>query len=177
MASPFDMRYLIDNQLLVVCPLLPEKRFARYCKERGIRTSERQLERFEELGIFRPVARVRYPENEDEHPKTRLKFEEVDGKRVYHGTLEEGEDWEGGVEDLLISFSFDKDDAYTFMEAGLLWEPSSRAFKPWKSLKDRSRELRSYYSIFQVYALSNLVTATTMLVRPRTTSTTTKKRS
>lgn len=165
MASPFDMRYLIDNQLLVVCPLVPAKRFVKYCKERGIRISERQLERFEELGIFRPLARMRYPENEREHPQTRVKFEEMDGKRVYHGTLEEGELWEGGVEDLLIGFSFEKDDAYRFLEVGLLWEPSSQDFEPWKSLEDRSKEVRSYYSIFQIYALSNLVTSTTMLVR------------
>lgn len=91
MASTFDVQYLIDNQLLVTCPLLPAKRFVKYCKERGIRISEKQLERFEELGIFQPVARVRYPKDESEHPKTSLKFEEVDGKRTYHGTLEEGE--------------------------------------------------------------------------------------
>lgn len=165
MASTFDMQYLIDNQLLIVCPLLPVKRFVKYCKERGIRTTEIQLERFEELGIFLPIARMQYPGNEDEHPQTRLKFEEVDGKKVYRGKLEEGEDWEGGVENLHIGFSFEKDDAYRFLEAGLLWEPSSWIFEPWKALKDRSREVCSYYSIFQVYALSNLVTSTTMLVR------------
>ena len=165
MGATFDMRYLIDNQLLTVCPLLPADRFVEYCKERSIRASEKQLERFEELGIFQPVARVRYPKDEGEHPKTRLKFEEVDGKRTYRGTLEEDEMWAGGVEALLIGFSFEKDDAYRFLEEGLLWEPSSRSFEPWKSLKDRSREVRSYYSIFQVYALSNLVTSTTMLVR------------
>lgn len=170
MGSPFDMKYLIDNRLLMVCPLLPAKRFVKYCKERGIRTSEKQLERFEELGIFRPVARVRYPEDEDEHPQTRVKFEEVkfeevDGKRVYRGKLEEGEEWEGGVEDLLIGFSFEKEYSYRFLEAGLLWEPSSRAFEPWKPLENRSGEVRSYYSIFQVYALSSLVTSATMPIR------------
>ena len=85
------MKYLIDNQLFIVCSLLLTKRFVRYCKVRGISTSEKQLERFEEIGIFGPVARMRDPKDEREHPKTRLKFEETDGRRVYRGRLEEDE--------------------------------------------------------------------------------------
>lgn len=165
MDSPFNMQYLIDNRLLEVCPLLPAQRFVKYCKKRGIQTSERQLERFEELGIFGPIARVRFPEDEDEHPHIRVKFREVDGGKTYHGEFEGGEEWDGEVEDLLISFTFEKDNAYRFLKAGLLWDPSSRTFEPWNSLKDRSKEVRSYYSIFQVYALSHLVTWTTMPVR------------
>ena len=159
------MKYLIDNQLFIVCSLLPTKRFVRYCKVRGISTSEKQLERFEEIGIFGPVARMRDPKDEREHPKTRLKFEEIDGRRVYRGRLEEDEEWDGGIEDCPVGFSFEKEYVYRFLEAGLLWEPDSRPFKPWKVLADESAEVRSYYSIFQIYALSNLVTSTTMLVR------------
>lgn len=73
MGSPFDMKYLIDNRLLMVCPLLPAKRFVKYCKERGIRTSEKQLERFEELGIFRPVARRCPPHSRGPVNRTLLK--------------------------------------------------------------------------------------------------------
>ncbi len=165
MGATFNIQYLIDNQLFVTCPLLPTKRFVKYCKDRGVRTSEKQLERFEELGIFYPVARMRYPKDEDEHPMTKVKFEQVDGNRVYRGKLEEGEVWDGGIEDLLIGFSFEKEYIYRFLEAGLLWEPASRPFEPWELLENESREVRSYYSIFQVYALSNLVKSTTMQVR------------
>lgn len=52
MGATFNIQYLIDNQLFVTCPLLPTKRFVKYCKDRGVRTSEKQLERFEELGMF-----------------------------------------------------------------------------------------------------------------------------
>lgn len=88
MGPSFGLRYLIDSQLFVVCPLLPTQRFVRYCKDRGVRASNKQTECFEELGIFYSVARVRYPKDGGEHPKTRLKFEEVNGRKIYSGKLE-----------------------------------------------------------------------------------------
>lgn len=61
---------------------------------------------------------MRNPKDEDEHPKTRVKFVQVDGNRVYRGKLEEGEAWNGGIEELLIGFSFEKEYIYRYPGGG-----------------------------------------------------------
>ena len=44
-----NLEYLIENEHFVVCPFLTTDRFFKYCKDRGIKTASKQLERFEEL--------------------------------------------------------------------------------------------------------------------------------
>jgi len=56
-----DLEYIVKNEHFINCSFLPTSRFIDYCDERGISTSFEQLERFEELSIFYPIARFRYP--------------------------------------------------------------------------------------------------------------------
>jgi hypothetical protein len=56
-----NLKYIIENELVICCQFLSTDRFISYCKKRGIQTSREQLERFEKLGIFYPIVRVRYP--------------------------------------------------------------------------------------------------------------------
>ena len=54
------LEYLIDNELLASCPLLTAKQFINYCKERDIDLKKEQLEQFEKIKLFYPIARVYY---------------------------------------------------------------------------------------------------------------------
>lgn len=157
-----NLKYIVENEAFIVCPLLTVDRFIKYCKERGVKTSKDQLERFEGLGLFFPVARVRYP-------TVKKKVEYFgDGNRYRDlGPLEEGEEWSGEILEQYGSFAFTKEYAQPWMDAGLLWEPNSEAFQPWETFKDEDGEKRieSFYSIFQCYPLSALIKGLSLEVR------------
>ncbi|GAG01574.1 unnamed protein product, partial [marine sediment metagenome] len=79
------------------------------------------MEKFEKLGIFYPVARVRYP-------KIKIKIEYVnEGKQYKHlGILKDGEKWPGDIIEEYAWFSFEKEYALSWLRDGYLWEPSTR---------------------------------------------------
>ena len=149
--------YIIENDSCIACPLYPADSFISYCINRGIRTSKGQLEQFEKLGIFYPIARVNYP-------KIKLKIEYVDGgQRIRDiGILKDGEEWSGAIEERYASFPFEKEDIKNWNEEGLLWNPSSRPFQQWKHFVDEEgdRKTESFYSIFQCYTLYKLCQST-----------------
>jgi len=142
--KPWMLKYLIENELFITCPLLPTDRFIRYCRNRDINISEEDLEQFEKLGIFYPVARVRYP-------KVKVK----------------GEEWSGEVLEQYAHFWFEKKYAKNWLEEGLLWEPSSEPFQAWETFKDKNkdRQIESFYSIFQCYTLYKLIQLSKMEIR------------
>ena len=71
-----NLKYIIENEFFIICPFLPTDRFVSYCRDRGVRTSREQLEQFEKLEIFYPIARVRYP-------KIKIKIENIDNGKRY----------------------------------------------------------------------------------------------
>jgi len=154
MNSTSNLNYLIENEFFIICPFLSTEQFISYCKERGIRTSSKQLEQFEKLGIFYPVARVQYP-------KIKIKVEYVDNGQRYRdlGILREGDEWPGNIKEKYANFWFEKEYAKNGLEEGFLWEPSSRPFQSWETFKDKNgyRQIESFYSIFQCYTLYNLI--------------------
>lgn len=149
--------YIIENDSCVARPLLSTDSFVTYCVNRGIRTSKEQLEQFEKLGIFYPVARVNYP-------KLKIKIEYIDGgQRVREiGILRDGEDWSGATEERNASFPFEKEDIRNWKEEGFLWDPRLHPFQPWESFIDEEgdKKIESFYSIFQCYTLYNLYQST-----------------
>jgi hypothetical protein len=54
-------RAIVERAAIVVCPVLQRRNFVRFCTERGLGVNEERLRRFEELGLFRPLFRVRTP--------------------------------------------------------------------------------------------------------------------
>ncbi len=146
--------YIINNEMFIVCPPLPTARFIDFCNKRGIRISRKQLEKFEKLGIFFPLARV-------QHPKIQKKIvHNNDGTRYRElGVLMAGETWEGEIKQEYGHFWFEKEYAMEWRKEGLLWDPVTRPFKKWDTFRDDSGRtyVESYYSIFQCYTLSNLV--------------------
>ncbi len=153
-----NLKYIIENEFFITCPFLSTDRFISHCKDRGVRTSRKQLEQFEKLRIFYPIARVRYP-------KIKIKIEYTDnGKRYRHlGVLKDGEKWSGDIKERYADFWFEKEYAKNWFEEGLLWEPSSRPFQPWETFRDKKRhrqQIENFYSIFQCYTLYNLVQLT-----------------
>jgi hypothetical protein len=152
-----NLDYIIENDSCVVCPLLPADSFISYCVSRGIRTSKDQLEQFEKLGVFYPIARVNYP-------KIKLKIEYVDGgQRIRDlGVLKDGEDWSGDTQEVCASLPFDKKDIKNWQEEGVLWDPKSRSFEDWKHFIDEEgkTKIESFYSIFQCYTLYKIFQST-----------------
>lgn len=149
-----NLKYIIDNESFVLCPPLSMGRFIKFCEERGVKTSEKQLERFEELGLFFPVARVRYP-------VIRSKIEYLEDGTHYRdlGVLGDDEEWAGDVCEEYGGFLFTKEYAGAWMQEGLLWEPSARPFEEWKTFTDENGKQRveSYYSVFQCHPLNSLI--------------------
>jgi ADP-ribosylglycohydrolase len=149
-----DLKYVIDNESFVVCPLLPTNRFIKFLEERCVKTSEKQLERFEELGLFFPVARVRYP-------VIRSKVEYLEDGTHYRdlGVLGDDEEWAGDVREEYGGFLFTKEYAEAWMQEGLLWEPSAQPFEEWKTFTDENgkKRVESYYSSFQCHPLNSLI--------------------
>lgn len=52
---------LIEDELFIVCPPISAENFINYCKERDISVGRDDLELYEKLGIFYPIARVELP--------------------------------------------------------------------------------------------------------------------
>ncbi|MGC1120323.1 MAG: hypothetical protein WBA22_04440 [Candidatus Methanofastidiosia archaeon] len=149
-----DLKYMVENELFITCPFLQTNRFIQYCKDRDISTSRKQLEQFERLGIFYPIARVQYP-------KIKYKVKYIDdGKRyLVLGRLKDEEDWNGDVREEYAHFWFEKGYAMNWLKAKLLWKPLSRPFQSWDTLGDKNgyQKIESFYSIFQCYPLHTLI--------------------
>ncbi len=157
-----NLKYIIENELFIICPFLSTDRFISYCRDRGVQTSRGQLEQFEKLGIFYPIARVRYP-------KIKIKIEYIDNGKRYRdlGVLKDGEEWSGDLKEEYAHFWFEKEYARNWLEEGLLWEPLSRSFQSWETFKDKNghSQMESFYSIFQCHTLYNLIRATMREIR------------
>ena len=62
MSNVLDLQYIIETESFIVCPQKSTDWFIKYCAARGVSTSADQLESFERLGLFYPMARVRHPQ-------------------------------------------------------------------------------------------------------------------
>jgi hypothetical protein len=151
------LKQLIEKEYLIVCPLLEIDRFISFCNERSINTSKQQLEQFERLGIFFPIARIA-------RPKVKEKIEYLNNRKEYRiiGILKDGEEWTGEIKEGYASFSFEKNYAEGWIENGFLWDPATRDFEEWKPVYDEDgwQCVESYYSMFQCYSLYNLIRIT-----------------
>jgi len=103
MNSLISLQKLIEKEYFICCSLLTTGQFISYCKDRSIDTSRQQLEQFEKLGIFFPIARVK-------SPKIKIKIEYIENRTRYKdlGVLEHGEEWKGDIEEEYASFWFEK---------------------------------------------------------------------
>lgn len=142
---------LIEDELFIQCPLVTSGDFIKFCKERDLSVNEKDLELYEKLGIFYPIARI-------EFPKFKTKVEYIDNRTKYRdlGTLQEGEDWNGETIEEYGHFWWSKSLATEFYREGLLWSPKDKPFISWNNFYDKElmhRKIESYYSIFQIYPL------------------------
>ena len=62
MSDALFLQSMIENDQFIVCEPKSTDWFIKYCAERGISTSADQLESFERLGLFYPIARIRHPQ-------------------------------------------------------------------------------------------------------------------
>jgi hypothetical protein len=162
MSKMLNLKYIIENEFFIACPFLSTQQFISYCKDRDIQCSRQQLEQFEKLGIFYPMVRISYP-------KIKIKIEYIDNGERYRdlGVLKDGEEWSGDIKEKYAHFWFDKEYALSWLDEGLLWDPSSRPFQAWETFVDENGidKIESYYSIFQYYTLYNFIQSTKMELR------------
>lgn len=59
---------ILKGNGVVTCPLLSTDKFVQFCNERGLKLNKERLLRFEHLGLFSPVYRVRTPDENDTQP-------------------------------------------------------------------------------------------------------------
>lgn len=149
-----NLEYIIKNESFITNHFLSTERFISYCKDCGIIVSKEQLEQFEKLGLFYPIARVQYP-------KIKIKVEYINEGREYRdlGILKEGEEWSGDTKEDYFYFSFGED-SNIWLKEGFLWDPSSRPFQKWETFFDGNRKGENFYSIFQCYSLYYLIQST-----------------
>ena len=97
-----DLKYLIENECFIQCEPLPSDKFISFCKDRGIFITRKELERFEKLGLFFPIARVKYP-------KIRQKIEYLDGKNGHRtvSELKDSEKWNGETQEFYKNLSLE----------------------------------------------------------------------
>ncbi len=129
-----SLQKLIEKEYFILCSFLTTDQFISYCKDRSIDTSRKQLEQFEKLGIFFPMARVKIP-------KIKIKIEYIENHTRYKdlGVLEDGEEWQGDVEEEYAHFWFEKSYAENWLKEGILWDPRTRDFEEWNSFYDEDK--------------------------------------
>ena len=152
---------MLENEWLIVCPLLTTSDFVKLCKSMSLSVTAQRLDELERIGLFYPFARVR-------HPRIKEKVEYLDNGRKYRilGILKDGEVWEGDVKEEYASISFRKESSSIWLDRDLIWDPSDVAFEEWKSFIDDDgvRFVTSYYSRFQVYELWSILSNTAIYV-------------
>lgn len=146
--------------------MLPASRFVDYCKKRGIDISVNRLEKFEELGIFTPMLRIKYPEIQIKR-KT-VKTEGDLTKTQEFGILQEGETWDGELrKDYAALIYWDREYVDSWIEENLIFVPTKENYQSWSDFKDEEsfHKVESYYSIFQILPLKILVQTLTLRSR------------
>jgi len=156
-----DLRYLIENECFITCPLLNTADFIKFCKDRDVDTSQNRLEHYEKLKIFYPLLRVQYPKI-----KYKVKYSDNRLKYTDFGMLGDDEDWSGDIIEQYAQMSFKRDLLLNWHENDFIWDPSNKPFKDWLEFKDENKrnKIDSFYSIFQIYELNLIQNLTTLKV-------------
>lgn len=147
-----DLTALIENEWFIVCDLLPADQFIKFCRDRGINTSREQLEQLEQLKLFYPLARVRFP-------KVTVKVELSEDRKTYRyfGVLESDEAWSGDIIEDYAAFYFNRRYNEDWLRNDWLWDPRSREFESWSGFVEKGEpSVESYYSRFQCLPLYHL---------------------
>lgn len=154
------LKYFIENDRFRQNPLLKTNDFIDYCKKRGTKTNDQELELLEKEGFLYPVARLNVPIIEEE----RIKFLK-DGKEYWRPArfgLQEGEtEIEKYVVREYSSQAFSKEykeNLLTLMASNELFHPSEKPFIPWSNFKGEvleysSEKVITFYSSFQIHSL------------------------
>ena len=158
MRTPPDaLRLLIDGDAFRACPLLPTSDFVSHCRERGLAMDAARLRRFEQLGVFLPLLRVRRPE-------IVVKVERCGNGWRDLGPVGDGEDWRGDTHTELALFDQTQGVARSWREHGLLWDPGDRHAPDDDGADGEQDQQAAYYSRFQVHALARVVAEMTVHV-------------
>lgn len=141
-----------------VCRLLRASEFAKFGADRGLKVDEGRLRKLEQLGLFKPLLRIRQPD-------VTYKIETRDDETFrFLGELTDDEVWDGETRVELGSFGFYPHVVADWREHGLIWSPHD-GLSPHDAEIDAERERHvAYYSEFQIWDLMDVVTDLTVRV-------------
>ncbi len=140
---------------------LKTKDFIDFCKKRGIKTNEYELEFFEKEGLLYPIIRIMRPPGEEEW----IKFYDSNGEKkcrpASYGLLEGEKEIERYPIKYYSQYEFNSrfnEYLLNWLEEGNLFDPSTKPFKEWSSFKGEelnydSEKIVSFYSSFQLHWL------------------------
>jgi hypothetical protein len=112
---------IIAREAYRVCPLMPQREFLSFCRDRNIKVSHERLRKLERLKLFYPVLRIYRID-------VTHKIELLDGGARYRdlGELKENETWTGNTQAELAGFDFSARVVRSWQENENAWDP--RAF-------------------------------------------------
>jgi hypothetical protein len=138
--------------------LLRAGEFAKFARDRGEHVDEARLRKLEQLGLFRPLLRIR--RDDQVH-----KIETVDGNRYRDlGPLEEGEAWSGDTRTELLQFGFQPHIVASWREHGLIWSPFDGPSEHDAEIDADPDRHEAFYSEFQIWDLMWVLSALTLQV-------------
>jgi hypothetical protein len=138
--------------------LLRVGEFATFCRDRGEKIDEARLRKLEQLGLFKPLLRIRRPDDI-------RKIEAVDTDRYRDlGPLEEGEVWAGETRTEFLPFGFTPDVVASWREHGLIWSPYDGPSDHDAEIETAPRRHEAYYSEFQIWDLMWVLSDLTITV-------------
>lgn len=143
--------------------LLRASEFATFCKERGEHVDEDRLRKLEQLGLLKPVLRIRRQD-------VIHKIETVDDTSYRNlGPLEEGEVWKGETRTELNQFGFGPAIVASWREHGVVWSPWDGHSEHDGQIDTDPRRHEAYYSEFQIWDLIWVLSLLTVTVSAENT--------
>lgn len=139
---------LTDAAAYKIKRLVLASEFANFCKARGEHVDKERLLKLEQLGLLKPLLRIRRPDDV-------RKIETIDATSYRDlGSVQEGEVWKGETRTELLQFGFRPDIVASWREHGLIWSPFDDGPSPHDNEIEADPErFEAYYSEFQIWDL------------------------
>ena len=138
--------------------LLSASDFAEFCCKRGEHVDNGRLRKLEQLGLFKPLLRIRRPDSI-------RKIQPSDaGYYIDLGSLQEGEVWSGETGTELLQFGFQPNIVASWRAHGLIWSPFDGPSRHDGDIDTDPQRFDAYYSEFQIWDLIWVLSLLTVTV-------------
>jgi phage tail protein X len=150
---------IIAREAYRVCPLMPQREFVSFCRDRNIAVSHERLRKLERLKLLYPVLRVYRID-------VTHKIELLDEGARYRdlGELNQDATWAGNTRTELAGFDFSSRVIRSWRENENAWDPRADASTHSETIDTDPRRHEAYYSQFQIFQLDLLIRSLTATV-------------